>query len=72
MKRVPVISGAQAVKALQGRGFLRISQRGSHVKLRNAEGRTVIVPIHRELAQGTLRSIVRQAGLTVGEFQELL
>jgi predicted RNA binding protein YcfA (HicA-like mRNA interferase family) len=49
-----------------------MSQRGSHVKLRNAAGRTVIVPLHRELALGTLRSILRQAGLSVDEFADLL
>jgi predicted RNA binding protein YcfA (HicA-like mRNA interferase family) len=42
------------------------------VKLRSAGGRTAIVPLHRELAPGTLRSILRQAGLSVEEFVELL
>jgi predicted RNA binding protein YcfA (HicA-like mRNA interferase family) len=49
-----------------------VSQRGSHLKLRHADGRTVIVPLHRELARGTLRSILRQAGLTADEFVALL
>jgi predicted RNA binding protein YcfA (HicA-like mRNA interferase family) len=40
------------------------------VKLRRAE-RTVIVPLHRELAPGTLRSILRQSGLTASEFIDL-
>jgi predicted RNA binding protein YcfA (HicA-like mRNA interferase family) len=53
-------------------GFAQVSQRGSHVKLRNATGRTVIVPMHRELKTGTLRSILRQAGLTPDEFVALL
>jgi len=70
--RLPVVSGHDAVRALQTGGFEQISQRGSHVKLRNAEGRTVIVPMHRELAPGTLRSILRQAGLSVDEFAALL
>ena len=42
------------------------------MKLRSAAGRTVIVPMHHELAQGTLRSILRQAGLTNEEFRDLL
>lgn len=54
---------------LERGGFAQISQRGSHVKLRNPEGRTAIVPLHRELAPGTLRSILRQAGLSVEEFR---
>jgi predicted RNA binding protein YcfA (HicA-like mRNA interferase family) len=42
------------------------------MKLRNAGGRTAIVPLHRELAPGTLRSVLRQADLSVEEFVELL
>lgn len=51
---------------------MRISQRGSHVKLRNDAGRTAIVPLHRELAPGTLRSILRQADMATDEFAALL
>jgi predicted RNA binding protein YcfA (HicA-like mRNA interferase family) len=70
--RLPVVSGAEAVRALEDAGFDEVSQRGSHVKLRNAAGRTAIVPRHRELAPGTLRSILRQAGLSVEDFIALL
>ena len=70
--RLPVVSGAAVSKALQQRGFDVVSQRGSHRKLRNADGRTVIVPLHSSVAPGTLRSIVRQAGLTAEEFMDLL
>jgi predicted RNA binding protein YcfA (HicA-like mRNA interferase family) len=70
--RLPVVAGADAIRALGRAGFREISQRGSHVKLRSAGGRTAIVPLHRELAPGTLRSILRQAGLSVEEFVELL
>jgi predicted RNA binding protein YcfA (HicA-like mRNA interferase family) len=70
--RLPAISGADAARALEQLGFARVSQRGSHVKLRHADGRTVIVPLHRELARGTLGSILRQAGLTAEELVGLL
>lgn len=59
-------SGRQVIRALERAGFTRVSQRGSHVKLRRqaSEGeRTVIVPLHDELAPGTLASILRQAGM---------
>ncbi len=69
---LPVISGAGVVKALLNEGFHEVRQRGSHVKLRNGEGRTVIVPLHRERATGTLRSILRQAGLSIDDFTKLL
>jgi predicted RNA binding protein YcfA (HicA-like mRNA interferase family) len=65
------VSGADVVRALESIGFVRISQKGSHVKLRRND-RTTIVPMHREVATGTLRSIAQQAGLTWGDFAALL
>jgi predicted RNA binding protein YcfA (HicA-like mRNA interferase family) len=62
------VSGAQAARALSSAGFAEAGQRGSHLKLRNSAGRTVIVPLHVELARGTLASILRQADLTPQEF----
>lgn len=69
---LPVVSGQEAVTALAKVGFAQVGQRGSHAKLRNHGGRTVIVPLHRELARGTLSAVLRQAGLTPGEFLDLL
>jgi predicted RNA binding protein YcfA (HicA-like mRNA interferase family) len=69
---LPRISGAATCSALERAGFTFRSQRGSHRKLRHSDGRTVIVPMHRELAPGTLRSILKQAGLTIEEFRALL
>lgn len=70
--KLPVVSGREVIKALVRAGFQQVAQRGSHVKLRHHSGRRVIVPLHEELAPGTLRSILKQAGLTVEEFRELL
>jgi predicted RNA binding protein YcfA (HicA-like mRNA interferase family) len=70
--KLPAISGANAVRVLEKAGFKNISQRGSHVKMRNEDGRTAIVPMHRELAPGTLRSILRQSGITIDWLLELL
>lgn len=61
-------------RRLEAAGFVQVGQRGSHIKFvkEAAEGiRTVIVPHHREIAIGTLRSVLRQAGLTVDEFEAL-
>jgi predicted RNA binding protein YcfA (HicA-like mRNA interferase family) len=69
---LPMVSGKETVQALQRAGFAVISTRGSHQKLRHEEGRVVIVPLHRELARGTLASILRQAGLTPEDFKSLL
>jgi predicted RNA binding protein YcfA (HicA-like mRNA interferase family) len=59
---------------LEAAGFTEVSQKGSHVKFakRAEEGtRTAIVPCHREVAVGTLRSIIRQAGIDPDEFERL-
>jgi predicted RNA binding protein YcfA (HicA-like mRNA interferase family) len=61
-------------RRLEAAGFSEIGQRGSHVKFvrQTPHGlRTAIVPRHREVAAGTLRSILRQAGLSWDEFEEL-
>jgi predicted RNA binding protein YcfA (HicA-like mRNA interferase family) len=65
---LPRISGDDAIRALERAGFRQIRQRGSHLKLRSDDGRVAIVPRHRELATGTLRSVIRQAGMTIDEF----
>ncbi|MGH3601831.1 MAG: type II toxin-antitoxin system HicA family toxin [Pseudonocardiaceae bacterium] len=68
---LPVVGGAEVIAALAKAGFVQVSQRGSHVRLR-VDGRTIIVPMHRELATGSLSSLLRQAGLTTSEFIALL
>ena len=69
--RLPRVSGDEVVRVLQRAGSDPVSQRGSHRKLRHPDGRIVIVPLHRELATGTLASILRQAGLSAGDFEAL-
>jgi predicted RNA binding protein YcfA (HicA-like mRNA interferase family) len=59
-KRLPVVSGARVVRALEKDGFDVISTRGSHCKLRR-DSRTVIVPLHDEVGPGALASILRAA-----------
>jgi predicted RNA binding protein YcfA (HicA-like mRNA interferase family) len=61
-------------RKLEKAGFMVVSQRGSHVKFarETSEGlRTAIVPRHREVAVGTLRSALRQAGIEPDEFMAL-
>jgi predicted RNA binding protein YcfA (HicA-like mRNA interferase family) len=73
MTKLPVISGRDCVKALERTGFYFKRQEGSHIILRRESPfAQVVVPDHRELDRGTLRSIIRQAGLTVEEFARLL
>lgn len=61
-------------RKLEAAGFVVVSQKGSHVKFYKTfpEGRrTAIVPRHKEVTTGTLRSILAQAGLTPDEFDDL-
>jgi len=62
----PVLRPEQVIKGLEGNGFRFVKQRGSHRKYKK-DGRIVIVPMHYELAKGTLMSILEQAGLTIDE-----
>ena len=74
MSVLPRISGQKVVYALAGIGYQKDHQKGSHIVLRqvNHPHRRLVVPDHREVAKGTLRSLIRQAGLTVEEFKTLL
>ena len=73
MSKLPVISGAECVKALEQIGFVVARQRGSHIILVREEPKTTVsVPNHDELDRGTLRAIVRQVDLSVDKFIELL
>lgn len=74
MSVLPRLSGRDAVAALAKIGFERDRQKGSHIVLRQKAPphRRIVVPDHRELATGTLRAIVRAAGMTVDEFNALL
>jgi len=61
-------------RKLEAAGFTEVSRKGSHVKFvrHNDQGtRTAIVPEHREITVGTLRSILRQAGLSADYFDTL-
>ena len=73
MPKLPRVSGAEAIHALEKLGFVRVRQRGSHVVLKRGDPMSVrgcVVPLHPELATGTLRGILKQAGVSVEEFTE--
>ena len=72
MSRLPVCSGQDAIRAFQKLGYQVDHQTGSHVILRHPQMRRLTVPNHRELAKGTLRALIREAGLTKEEFSRLL
>jgi len=75
MPKLRRVSGRETVHTLEKLGFEQMRQRGSHVVLKKqtpAGEVGCVVPLHRELAIGTLRGILRQAGVTPAEFMEQL
>lgn len=73
MIKLPRISGRECIKALKKANFYFKRQEGSHVILRRDNPFVqVVVPDHKELDRGTLRSIIRMANLSVEEFVSLL
>ena len=73
MAALPIVSGARAVRAFERAGWGVARQRGSHViLLKSGHMASLSVPQHKELAPGTLRALIRAAGMTVDEFNTLL
>ena len=72
--KLPIVSGIDAVRVMRKTGYELDEQHGSHMILRRGDPphRRLSVPNHKELAKGTLRALIREAGLTVEEFARLL
>ena len=72
----PTVSGQQVLKALQKNGFVLISQKGSHLKVRRVDSgtgkTTLIIPNHKTLKRGTLSAIIKQPGLKAEKILEFL
>ncbi|MBX2997601.1 MAG: type II toxin-antitoxin system HicA family toxin [Caldilineaceae bacterium] len=67
MPKLPIVSGREAIRALERLGFVVVRQRGSHLVMRRGSSGCV-VPNHGELKTGTLAGILKQAGISVDEF----
>jgi predicted RNA binding protein YcfA (HicA-like mRNA interferase family) len=74
MTKLPDIAGDRVVRALKKNGWLVKSQKGSHVKLtKPGRNHFLIVPVHgATVPKGTLSNIIKDAGLNVDEFVDLL
>lgn len=68
---LPVLSGKEAVKVFNRAGFTVKRQKGSHIHLVKGDHH-ITIPLHDPLKRGTLRSAIRQAGMTVDEFLKYL
>ncbi len=67
MPKLPRVSGAEVVRALERLGFTQVRQSGSHVMMRR-ESRGCIVPMHSEVKTGTLAGVLRQAEISGADF----
>ena len=74
LKRHKALALREVKRKLEAAGFSEVGQTGSHIKFARAAAagtRTATVPKHREVAAGTLRSILRQAGIAAEDFEKL-
>lgn len=67
----PHLSGAEVVRALEKLGFSAVRQKGSHVVMRRGSSGGV-VPLRREIKVGTLSGLLKQAGLTVDDLDQVI
>ncbi|GHS87219.1 hypothetical protein AGMMS49957_06710 [Synergistales bacterium] len=67
MPDAPVFKSAELIRLLERHGFTQIDQTGSHVKMRNGDNITVVVPMHkgRDIGRGLTTAILRQAGIAL-------
>lgn len=72
MATLPTLSGREVAKAFAREGWQMVRQRGSHmILIKPGRMVTLSVPDHKEVAKGTLRSLIRSSGLTAEEFSAL-
>ena len=70
--RPPLLSGREIVRLFHKLGYRRVSQKGSHIKIRHDVKEIIlIIPDHREVDRWTLKGIIRDADMTVSEFIRL-
>ena len=66
--KLPLLSGRQTVKALERLGFSEVHRKGSHVKMKHADGRMIVFPFHDEIDRFTLKGALRDAEVDLEEF----
>jgi predicted RNA binding protein YcfA (HicA-like mRNA interferase family) len=66
--KLPLLSGRQVLAALTRLGFVEIHRKGSHVKMKHADGRIIVFPFHDEVDRFTLKGALRDASIEVEDF----
>jgi predicted RNA binding protein YcfA (HicA-like mRNA interferase family) len=68
MPKQPVVSATELIKAFERMGFAVASQKGSHIKMKHPDGRTTVIPNHKEIKSGTLKKgILNPLGISIQE-----
>lgn len=71
--KYPILPPSKLISILSKFGFIKVSQKGSHAKYKNLiSGKICIIPMHNEVAKGTLKSILEQADIELDEFLSYL
>ncbi len=70
--KLPVLSGKQVLAALKRLGFNEVHRKGSHVKMKHADGRIVVFPFHDEVDRYTLKGALRDADVDLDEFLDFI
>jgi predicted RNA binding protein YcfA (HicA-like mRNA interferase family) len=66
--KLPLLSGREVLKALERLGFAEVHRKGSHVKMKHADGRTIVFPYHDEVDRYTLKGALRDASIDIEDF----
>ena len=66
--KLPLLSGKQILSALMRLGFAEIHRKGSHVKMKHADGRLIVFPFHDEVDRYTLKGALRDAEINIEDF----
>ncbi|HMM81443.1 MAG TPA: type II toxin-antitoxin system HicA family toxin [Pyrinomonadaceae bacterium] len=66
--KLPLCSGKQTIRALERLGFVEVGRKGSHVKMKHADGRVIVFPFHDEIDRFTLKGALRDAEIDTVDF----
>jgi len=66
--KLPLLSGKQVLAALTRLGFVEVHRKGSHIKMKHADGRVIVFPFHDEVDRYTLKGALRDASIEIEDF----
>ncbi len=70
--KLPLISGLQVVRALKRMGFEEVSRKGSHVKMKHADGPLIVFPFHEDVDRFTLKGAIADAEIDTEVFLKVI